>query len=302
MKRDCLGHTKMRKLCRRLDLPLWQAAGLLEVLWHLTAREAPQGDIGRLSDEDIAIGMDYRGDEGNLIEALVLCGWLDRHETHRLLVHDWAEHCDDAVHMRLARGKLWFADGTAPRYQRLPKHERMEAEEFYTGTPESDSVRTKPESVRTPEARRHDGGSVPRQSPAPPEPRPAPPPDPEPVRVLETAASSSNLSPTPNRTTRARRPTNGVPQRVSASEAAGLIQPEPADLEAAQRLLQQCMPPGWDLPDAQITTAILAECNGEGATGLVARLAKVIPRGRNPDIRSYGWFLSVLRGQRKEAG
>ena len=39
MKREALTHTKMHRLCRRLGLPLWQAVGLLESLFHLTARE-----------------------------------------------------------------------------------------------------------------------------------------------------------------------------------------------------------------------------------------------------------------------
>src|SRR5690348_9760858 len=103
MKREAITHTKMKRLCRRLDLPLWQAVGLLESIWHLTAREAPRGDIGKLSDEDITLGIDYRGDESKLIDALIGSGWLDRDPVGRLAVHDWADHADDAVHMRLAR-------------------------------------------------------------------------------------------------------------------------------------------------------------------------------------------------------
>ena len=76
MKREAVGHTKMKRLCRRLDIPQWQGVGLLESIWHLTAREAPRGDIGKLSDEDIALAIDYRGDESKLIEALIASGWL----------------------------------------------------------------------------------------------------------------------------------------------------------------------------------------------------------------------------------
>ena len=70
MKREAIAHTKMKRLCRRMDLPLWQAMGLLEAIWHLAARETPRGDIGRLSDEDIALGIDYRGDESKMIEVI----------------------------------------------------------------------------------------------------------------------------------------------------------------------------------------------------------------------------------------
>jgi hypothetical protein len=74
MKREAVGHTKMKRLCRRMDIPLWQAVGLLESLWHLTARECPAGDIGKLSDEDIALALDYRGDESAMIEAVCSVG------------------------------------------------------------------------------------------------------------------------------------------------------------------------------------------------------------------------------------
>ena len=94
MKREAIGHTKMKRLCRRLDIPLWQAVGLLETLWGLTAREAPRGDIGKLSDEDIALAIDYRGAESKLIEALIGSGWLDRDPVERLVIHDWADHAD----------------------------------------------------------------------------------------------------------------------------------------------------------------------------------------------------------------
>ena len=137
MKREAVSHTKMKRLCRRLDIPTWQAVGLLESIWLLTAREAPRGDIGKLSDEDIAIGIDYRGNEQPMIEALVHCGWLDRSDAFRLVVHDWADHADDSVHMKVARTKQYFVrtDGgfVRPRLSRLAEQERRLITEWYTG-------------------------------------------------------------------------------------------------------------------------------------------------------------------------
>lgn len=128
MKRQAISHTKMKRLCRKLDIALWQGVGLMESIWHLTAGEAPQGNIGKLSDEDIALGIDYRGDESEMIAALVHCVWLERSEEFRLIVHDWHDHCEDSVHMKLARQGLYFlrADSTLvrPRINRLPKDER----------------------------------------------------------------------------------------------------------------------------------------------------------------------------------
>lgn len=131
MKREAINHTKMKRLCRRLDLPLWQAVGMLETLWGLTAREAPRGDIGKLSNEDIALGLDYRGDENEMVSALQLCGWLDPSDDHRILIHDWPDHADDAVQMRLARAHELFADGSAPKLGRFGGKERENLEIFY---------------------------------------------------------------------------------------------------------------------------------------------------------------------------
>ena len=111
MKREAVGNTKMKKLCKRLGCRLYMSIGILEGLWHLTAREAPQGDIGKLSNEDIALGLDYEGDADKLIDALVECHWLDESPDNRLVVHDWHEHADDAVKKRLMRTHRPFLSG-----------------------------------------------------------------------------------------------------------------------------------------------------------------------------------------------
>lgn len=116
MKRQAVGHTKMKKLCRRLGVRTYVAVGILESLWHLTAREAPLGNIGRLADEDIAISVDYDGDPVQLINALAETGWLDRCEEYRLIVHDWHEHADDATKKAVSRmGKPFVMGGGAPK-------------------------------------------------------------------------------------------------------------------------------------------------------------------------------------------
>jgi len=92
-----------------LDIRLYQAVGLLEMLWHLTDREAPRGDIGKLSDEAICDSLDWPGSPPALIDALAECGWLDRCEDHRLVVHDWQDHCTDALRKKIARDGTGFA-------------------------------------------------------------------------------------------------------------------------------------------------------------------------------------------------
>ena len=85
---------KFKKLQRRLKLPLWQAIGVLEAIWKMTYRNAPGGDIGRLSNEDIAAAIEWEGDADDLIAGLVETGWVDTDPTHRLLIHDWEQECE----------------------------------------------------------------------------------------------------------------------------------------------------------------------------------------------------------------
>ena len=84
------------------------AVGYLEMLWHFTAEFAPQGDIGRYSDDRIEGALDWSGTRGRLVKALTTSGWVDFDLSTRLLVHDWEDHCDEAVRKKLQRAKLQF--------------------------------------------------------------------------------------------------------------------------------------------------------------------------------------------------
>ena len=107
-KRAVLTHSKFKKLCRKLGLPEYAVLGVLEAIWHMTAREAPCGDIGKLSNEDIAATIGWDRDDDELIEALISCRWIDTHPTHRLIIHDWKDHADDATKKLIVRTKLEF--------------------------------------------------------------------------------------------------------------------------------------------------------------------------------------------------
>ena len=97
-------------LARQLDVPHYVAVGILECLWHLCARETPAGDIGKLSNLEIALGIDWRGDPDDLVNVLTERGWIDRcDDSRRLILHDWLEHCDNTVKKALQRKGLAIA-------------------------------------------------------------------------------------------------------------------------------------------------------------------------------------------------
>lgn len=124
MKHEAFGHSKVGRLCRALNIEPWGARGIVQSVWHVTAIEAPRGDIGKMADEDIAYQIGWQGEPGRLVSALVDSGWLDESDEFRLVVHDWSHHCEDSVHSKLARAGLTFCDGTQPKLHRLTQRER----------------------------------------------------------------------------------------------------------------------------------------------------------------------------------
>jgi hypothetical protein len=126
--RGTLTHWKTRLLADQLGISPAHALGLLEALWHVTAEDAPSGNIGRLSNKAIAMQMFTDLDPDRLIDALIASRHLDVHPVHRLIVHGWSDHADNHIHAWLARRCLRFADGSIPNSGQLNHYER---EQFY---------------------------------------------------------------------------------------------------------------------------------------------------------------------------
>ena len=75
-----------------------------------------------------ALAIDYHGNEADMLDALVASrGGSTSTQLHRLVIHDWADHADDAVQMRLARRRQFFACGRAPKLTKLTGLERQSA-------------------------------------------------------------------------------------------------------------------------------------------------------------------------------
>lgn len=116
MKRSGVDHPKIILLSQLLHIEIWGAVGVLELVWNFTGKFAPQGDIGKYSDEQIAEAVHWRVRSGSrgvptgvrLRSALVQAGFLDTCDCHRLVVHDWPDHADEAVRKFLSRHRLDF--------------------------------------------------------------------------------------------------------------------------------------------------------------------------------------------------
>lgn len=193
MKRSGMGHTKLKKLAKRLSIPSYAAVGLLECLWHLTAREAMRGDIGKLSDEDISIGLDWDGGDAELVAALVDTGWIDRHAVHRLVIHDWHDHADGHLHAELAKKTLLFATGYPPRvpHDAFNSQTRARIKKEYLEKYGIDLDSPGPVEVTggaSPGPVPDDSGTGPKKVPSKPKPVPVPKPVPKPSSQGEIGA------------------------------------------------------------------------------------------------------------------
>lgn len=113
MKRGTPNHPKTLWLKAGLGISKREVVGLLEMLFHFVATTAPQGDIGKWSNAQIAEAVEWTGNPDELVSEIVDAGFFDEDKTHRLLVHDWAEHADGAVKKHLARSGLQFAKPSA---------------------------------------------------------------------------------------------------------------------------------------------------------------------------------------------
>jgi hypothetical protein len=96
MKRGTPRHPKTYALAKILGVPLYSAVGILEMLWHHANQHTPRGDIGSLPDEAIAESVSWTKKPSILMDALLASRWLDADEEHRLIIHDWPDHCEQS--------------------------------------------------------------------------------------------------------------------------------------------------------------------------------------------------------------
>lgn len=147
MKANTTDHPKFMKLQRRLSLDRWQAIGLLEAIWNMTAKNAPRGNIGKFSNEEIAAVIDWKQDEHEMIDALVQAGWIDECKQHRLVIHDWPDHCPYYVKGNVTK-MGGFVEAKAPQ-QSLFADAKPEPKKQSSPKPQPDPI-VMPPAIDTP--------------------------------------------------------------------------------------------------------------------------------------------------------
>ena len=113
---------KFKRLQRKLNESKRGIVGLLELLWIETQKNCPAGDIGRYTNEEIAIMCDWIGDPDQLVSALVTTGWIDESTDHRLVIHDWAQHCPNYLRAAfVSHGKSFASSMPSKVLSNLPE-------------------------------------------------------------------------------------------------------------------------------------------------------------------------------------
>lgn len=108
MKREAANHPKMHDLAARLGIENEHALGLVQRLIWFTADHAIAGDVGKWPDGAIARGCGWQGEPTAFVDALTSAGWLDAHDAHRLILHDWPDHAENWVKAKMKKAKTAF--------------------------------------------------------------------------------------------------------------------------------------------------------------------------------------------------
>jgi len=101
-------HPKFARLKKSLGISKFEALGLLEALWHFTGKFAPRGNVGKFSNEEIESWLEWNGEPGTAVMALIAAGWLDENPQFRLAVHDWKDHADATTKKYMGRTREGF--------------------------------------------------------------------------------------------------------------------------------------------------------------------------------------------------
>jgi hypothetical protein len=136
---------KTKHLMKLLNLREREVEGLMLAIWRFTKYNAPRGDIGKYTDEELEIALEW-DQPGTLIPALLKARFFDHSNDPRVrfTVHQWHEHCEAHVHTLVVRLCTTFADGTFPHTGKASAYERQK---FYEKYPDRRPPPPPPENV-----------------------------------------------------------------------------------------------------------------------------------------------------------
>ena len=86
-------HYKTKRLARELKVTVAAAIGHLHCLWWWAIDFAPDGDLSKFDDYEIADAIGYEGkDPAKAKAALISSGFLDNNSDGAITIHDWYDY------------------------------------------------------------------------------------------------------------------------------------------------------------------------------------------------------------------
>lgn len=92
-------HPKTKRFARLIDASLPAAVGHLHFLWWWAMDYAQDGDLSRYDEYDIADACGWKGDEKQIVNALIEAGFIDEEEDG-LVIHDWFDYAGRLIEKR----------------------------------------------------------------------------------------------------------------------------------------------------------------------------------------------------------
>lgn len=171
-------HPKTKKLIKRIGT---DGAWRLVCLFLWAASNKPDGDLSGMTAEDIELAVDWTGEDGDFVTALVGVGFLEGEEG-AYIIHDWCQHNPwaagaDARSEKSRWAALCKQHGRASAALMMPEYANRLL----------DSASSKPEAVP-------DSASGTRLADSSSAPLPSPSPLPSPKTKEEAAAASEPAS------------------------------------------------------------------------------------------------------------
>lgn len=141
-------HYKTKRLARELKVKVAAAVGHLHFLWWWAIDFAPDGNLSKFDDYEIADAIGYEGkDPSKAKAALISAGFLDNNECGTLTIHDWNEYAGRTLGQR------------EKARQRAKNYREKQSAQVAESVPQAVAQREPGESV--PKSKQTDCGQVP---------------------------------------------------------------------------------------------------------------------------------------------
>lgn len=152
---DTLGaHPKTRKLARLLGINRVQVVGHLQFFWWWAMNYAPDGDLARFDELDLATGAEWEGEPSLFVEAMVAAGFVDC-DGDATSIHDWQEYGGKLIRRKTANAER-MKEARAAHVAEPEKPQSLHVSPRAEHVQDTCETRVKPEKSREEKSREQD--------------------------------------------------------------------------------------------------------------------------------------------------